>query len=47
MFYKEHGDGHGNVDGSYSVALADGRVQHVVYHSDLPNGFSADVKYGN
>ena len=40
------GDGRGNVDGSYSVVLPDGRVQHVVYHSDPPGGFHADVNYG-
>merc|ERR1712066_1012119 len=30
----ESSDGAGNAEGSYSVALPDGRVQHVNYHSD-------------
>jgi len=35
----------GNVAGSYSVALPDGRTQHVKYTADGYNGFVADVSY--
>ena len=35
----------GNVKGSYTVALPDGRIQHVTYHADHYNGFVSDVKY--
>ena len=28
------GDGAGNIEGEYTVALPDGRIQHVVYHAD-------------
>merc|ERR1711997_1352249 len=41
----ETADGHGNVKGSYSVALPDGRTQHVDYHADHYGGYVADVKY--
>merc|ERR1712210_44147 len=30
----ETSDGAGNAEGSYSVALPDGRVQHVAYHAN-------------
>merc|ERR1712025_1216178 len=41
----ETSDGTGNVDGSYSVNLPDGRIQHVNYHADHYGGYVADVKY--
>merc|ERR1719419_1996210 len=41
----ETGDGAGNAEGSYSVALPDGRIQHVNYKADDYAGYVADVTY--
>ena len=35
----------GNVGGSFSVVLPDGRIQTVTYTADHDNGFVADVTY--
>merc|ERR1712174_147847 len=42
---EETSDGASNVQGSYSVALPDGRIQHVKYTSNGYDGFVADVTY--
>merc|ERR1712165_15032 len=41
----ETSDGAGVVSGAYSVALPDGRTQHVKYTSDHYNGYIAEVTY--
>merc|ERR1719290_398117 len=41
----ETADANGAVTGSYSVALPDGRTQHVKYTADHYNGYVADVSY--
>jgi hypothetical protein len=38
-------DAYGNVQGSYTVHLPDGRTQVVSYTADHVNGYVADVKY--
>merc|ERR1711918_48956 len=42
---EETSDGASNVQGSYTVALPDGRIQHVKYTSDGYDGYVADVTY--
>merc|ERR1712117_779869 len=42
---EEQSDGASSVAGSYSVALPDGRIQHVKYTSNGYDGFVADVTY--
>ena len=32
--WSRSGDEAGNIKGEYSVALPDGRIQHVTYHAD-------------
>merc|ERR1719293_318163 len=41
----ESNDGTGVVEGSYSVNLPDGRIQHVNYHANDYDGYVADVTY--
>ena len=41
----ESADGAGGVTGSYSVALPDGRTQHVSYNANGYDGYVADVTY--
>jgi len=42
---EETSDGASNVQGGYSVALPDGRIQHVKYSSNAYDGYVADVTY--
>jgi len=41
----ESQDASGNVQGSYVIALPDGRIQTTTYTADHYNGFVADVTY--
>merc|ERR1719323_2578592 len=41
----ESQDAYGNVAGSYSIALPDGRIQTTSYHADNDLGFVAEVSY--
>ena len=41
----ETSDGAGNAQGSYSVALPDGRIQRVAYTANGYDGYVADVTY--
>merc|ERR1712025_845111 len=41
----ESNDGNGVVEGSYSVNLPDGRVQHVNYHANDYDGLISEVSY--
>merc|ERR1711947_31100 len=42
---EEASDGASKVQGSYSVALPDGRIQRVAYTSNGYDGYVADVTY--
>merc|ERR1711892_883696 len=41
----ESQDAGGNVQGEYTIALPDGRIQHTKYTADPVNGYIADVTY--
>merc|ERR1711931_34824 len=41
----ESQDEGGNVQGEYTIALPDGRIQHTKYTADPLNGYIADVTY--
>ena len=41
----ESQDEGGNVQGEYTIALPDGRIQHTKYTADPLNGYIADVSY--
>merc|ERR1712226_341264 len=41
----ESQDAYGNVAGSFTIALPDGRIQTTTYTADHENGFIAEVTY--
>merc|ERR1711970_1228954 len=42
---EENQDAYGNVAGSFTIALPDGRIRTTTYTADHENGFIAEVTY--